>query len=86
MVIVSGFALKVSVTEWMILLSCIGLVVSLEMVNSTIEKICDHVNPHIHPSIKIIKDIAAGAVLWSALISAIIGLIIFLPKIVSLLF
>ncbi|CAN5488074.1 diacylglycerol kinase family protein [soil metagenome] len=85
MVIVAGFALKVSVTEWMILLSCMGVVISLEMLNSAIEKICDHVNPQIHPSIKTIKDIAAGAVLWSAVIAAIIGLLIFIPRIISLL-
>jgi diacylglycerol kinase len=84
MVIVAGFALKVSVTEWMILLGCIGVVVSLEMVNSALEKICDHVNPQIHPAIKVIKDIAAGAVLWSALISAIIGCLVFIPKLLHL--
>jgi undecaprenol kinase/diacylglycerol kinase (ATP) len=85
MVIVAGFALKVSVTEWMILLSCMGVVISLEMLNSAIEKICDHVNLEIHPNIKVIKDIAAGAVLWSAVIAAIIGLLIFIPRFISLL-
>ncbi len=84
MVIVAGFALRVSVTDWMILLSCMGVVISLEMINSAMEKICDHVNPKIHPSIKTIKDIAAGAVLWSAVIAAIIGLLIFIPRIISI--
>jgi undecaprenol kinase/diacylglycerol kinase (ATP) len=83
--IIDGFALSISVTEWMVLLSCIGVVVSLEMINSAIEKICDHVNPHLHPNIKVIKDIAAGAVLWTAITAAIIGLIIFLPKLFVLL-
>lgn len=85
MVIAAGFALRVSVTEWMILLSCMGVVISLEMLNSAIEKICDHVNPKIHPGIKTIKDIAAGAVLWSVVIAAIIGLLIFIPRIISVL-
>ena len=85
MVIVGGFGLRVSITEWMILLSCIGVVISLEMINSAIEKICDHVNPQIHPVIKVIKDVAAGAVLWAAVIAAIIGLLIFIPRIISLL-
>jgi len=84
MVIVAGFALRVNITEWMILLSCIGVVISLEMINSAIEKICDHVNPQIHPVIKVIKDVAAGAVLWAAIIAAIIGLLIFIPRIISL--
>lgn len=86
MVIIAGFILRVTITEWMILLSCIGVVVSFEMINSAVEKICDHVNPGIHPAIKVVKDIAAGAVLWSAVIAAIIGCIIFLPKLVHLLF
>ena len=86
LVIVTGFALSVSITEWMILLSCIGMVVSLEMINSALEKLSDHVTPQVHPAIKLVKDIAAGAVLWSALVSAIIGLIIFLPKLLRLVF
>jgi diacylglycerol kinase len=85
MVIVAGFVLRVSITEWMILLSCIGVVITLEMINTAIEKICDHVNPQIHPTIKVIKDIAAGAVLWSAVIASIIGLIIFIPRFILLL-
>ena len=56
MVIVAGFGLQVSITEWMILLSCIGVVISLEMINSAIEKICNHVTPEMHPAIKVIKD------------------------------
>ena len=86
LVILTGFALKVSLTEWMILLSCIGMVVSLEMINSALEKLSDHVTPHFHPSIKLVKDIAAGAVLWAALVSSIIGVIIFLPKLLRLVF
>ena len=85
MVIICGFALRVSITEWMILLSCIGVVVSLEMINSAIEKICDHIHPHFHPVIGTIKDIAAGAVLWAAIIAAIIGLLIFIPRLIQLL-
>ena len=84
MVIVAGFGLHVSITEWMILLSCIGVVVSLEMINSAIEKICNHVNPEIHPTIKVIKDVAAGAVLWASIIAAIIGLLIFIPRAILL--
>ena len=84
MVIVAGFALRVSITEWMILLSCIGVVVSLEMLNSAIEKICNHVTPEIHPAIKVIKDVAAGAVLWASIIASIIGLLIFIPRAIEL--
>jgi undecaprenol kinase/diacylglycerol kinase (ATP) len=82
-VVIAGFLLSISVIEWMMVLACIGVVIALEMINSAIEKFCDHVNPQVHPTIKFVKDIAAGAVLWVAVISAIIGAIIFLPKIFS---
>lgn len=84
LVIAGGFALNIALSEWVVVLGCIGVVISLEMLNSAVEKLCDHVNPHIHPNIKIIKDLAAGAVLWSAVAAAIIGCIIFLPKLASL--
>ena len=59
-----------------------GLVLAMEMTNSVIEKLIDFLNPAQHPQIKWIKDVAAGAVLWTAVLSAIIGTIIFLPKII----
>jgi undecaprenol kinase/diacylglycerol kinase (ATP) len=72
---------RVSLTEWIFLLLCIGAVLSLEMLNSALEKLCDLVQPDLHPQIKIIKDVAAGAVLWASGISALTGALIFLPKI-----
>ena len=79
--VILSFMLSISIKEWIAILLCIGLVLSLEMINSALEKLCDLVHPSFHPSVKIIKDISAGAVLWASLISAIIGLLIFLPKI-----
>lgn len=79
--IATGFMLRISNTEWMAVLLCIAMVISLEMINASIEKLCDMVEPDFHPGIKFIKDIAAGAVLVSAVVSLIIGIIIFLPKI-----
>ncbi|MCC6288120.1 MAG: diacylglycerol kinase family protein [Chitinophagaceae bacterium] len=79
--IATGFILHISNTEWIAVLLCIAMVISLEMINASIEKLCDMVEHNFHPAIKIIKDIAAGAVLVSAVVSLIIGLIIFLPKI-----
>ncbi len=84
-VIISGFIFKVNEIEWMMLLLCIGLVIGAEMLNSALEKICDLVHKDFHPTIKIIKDVSAAAVLWLAIISAIIGIIIFLPKLIALL-
>ncbi len=85
LVIIAGFVFKLSLFEWVIILVCIGLVLALEMMNSVIEKLIDHLHPHRHQQIKWIKDVAAGAVLWAAIISAVIGAIIFIPKVLALL-
>ena len=71
----------ISATEWLVLLLCIAAVFALEMINSAIERICDMIQPDLHPTIKIIKDVAAGAVFLSSIISFVVGMIIFLPKI-----
>ena len=83
MVTTAGWFFGISLQEWCIVLLCIGLVISLEMANHALEKICDAVHEGPHPLIRIAKDVAAGAVLWSALISVVIGMLIFLPKIFS---
>lgn len=80
-----AFILHVSATEWIILLMCIALVIGLEMINASIEKLCDLVHKDFHPSIKFIKDVTAASVLWVSIISAVIGSIIFIPKITVLL-
>ena len=77
----AGIYFSLSATEWMILLICFAVVLSFEMINSAIEKLCDLVCPEINPVIKKVKDMCAGAVLFSAIITFIIGCIIFLPKI-----
>jgi undecaprenol kinase/diacylglycerol kinase (ATP) len=84
-VVLVGWLLKLTSAEWMVLLGCIASVLSFEMINSAIEKICNLVHPTYHPAIKTIKDMAAGAVLFVSVISSIIGAIIFLPKILQLL-
>lgn len=84
-VIAASLALQVSTIEWMVVLLCIALVIGLEMLNSALEKLCDLVEPNYHPTIKMIKDVSAAAVVLSAIISVVIGIIIFLPKIMLLL-
>jgi len=81
MVIIFGFLFKVHVAEWILLILCISAVISLEMINSSIEMLADKVEPEKDTVIGKLKDIAAGAVLISAIASAIIGLMIFLPKV-----
>ena len=83
MVIVSGWVFSVSTIEWCLLIFAIGLVFAMEMLNSSIEKITDKINPDYDRTAGLIKDIAAGAVLVSALAALCIGIIIFLPKIIE---
>lgn len=83
-VFLSGILLSISITEWLIILLFTALVISLEMFNSALEKVCDHISPDWHPQIKVIKDMAAGAVLWASILSLLAGLCIFIPKIIDL--
>lgn len=81
LVIIAGFIFTISLTEWMLILICTGFVLCMEMMNTAIEQLCDVVHKEIHPAIRVIKDISAGAVLVSAIIAAICGAVIFIPKI-----
>lgn len=80
-VILCGFYFRITKIEWMICLILFALVLSLELVNTAIESVVDLASPDIHPLAKLSKDAAAGAVLISAIISAVIGLMIFIPYI-----
>lgn len=83
-VVVAGFVLQISPMEWAAVLLCCGMVISAEMVNTSIEKMCDLIEPNHNEKIRIIKDMAAGAVLVCAIAAACVGLIIFVPKIIAL--
>ncbi len=82
--IILGAVFKISPGQWLAILFFIALVLSLEMINSAIEKLCDMVSKDFHPGIKRIKDIVAGAVLLASVFSLIAGMIIFIPKIIQL--
>ena len=81
--VLTGFGLKISSTEWLFVLFCIAMVLVTEMINTGMEKLCDLTETGFHPAIRIIKDIAAGAVLVSAIASLCAGIMIFLPKILG---
>lgn len=83
LVVIFGTVLKLSVTEWCICLVLFGMVMSLELVNTAVEAVVDLVTKERHPLAKIAKDTAAGAVLIAAIMAAITGLIIFVPKILA---
>lgn len=82
--VLAGVVLGLTRMEWLVLLLCTAVVISLEMMNSAVERICNLYTTEFHPAIKIIKDVAAAAVLWSALIALIIGIVIFLPHVLAL--
>ena len=71
--------------EWIICLLLIGIVMMMELLNTAIENVCDAVTDKENHYIKIAKDTAAGAVLVIAIVSAIIGLMIFIPRIMEVL-
>ena len=80
-----GFAFQISESEWLAILICCGLVLGGECVNTAIEHAVDLAMPDRHPDAKAAKDEAAGAVLLFAIASLIVGLVIFVPKILALL-
>jgi diacylglycerol kinase len=82
-VILLALYIDVSLVELAILLLCIGLVLAAEAFNSSIERMADYQSKEKHPEIKDIKDMAAGAVLISAIISLVIGVIILGPRLLA---
>lgn len=82
-VVMCGFLFKISYLEWLVCLILIGLVLMAEFFNTAIEYVVDLASPDIHPLAKLAKDTASAGVLMMAIISAIIGLIIFVPEIIE---
>ena len=77
---IAGFYFHITTTEWLFQTLAIGLVMSIEGLNTAVEKIADFIHPNYHERIGFIKDIAAGAVFYAAITAIIIGFIIYLPK------
>lgn len=79
-VVIAGLVTGLRMGEWVVLFLLIGGMLALEMVNTAIERVVDLVSSEWQPLAKQAKDVAAGAVLVFATISAIIGILIFIPK------
>ncbi|MCK5400946.1 MAG: diacylglycerol kinase family protein [Flavobacteriaceae bacterium] len=77
----AGFYYNISTTEWIIQILAIGLIISIEGLNTAIEEIADFIHPEQHKKIGLIKDFAAGAVFIFAIAAIIAGFIIYFPKI-----
>ena len=84
LVTLTGTLLQISASEWCICLLLFALVASLELVNTAVEAVVDLVTEEKKPLAKLAKDTAAGAVLFSAIVSVIVGCIIFLPYLLEL--
>ncbi|MET1078127.1 MAG: diacylglycerol kinase family protein [Pseudomonas sp.] len=78
-VVAAGAAFRVSALEWCLLILAIMAVWVAEALNTAVEQLCDLVSPEFHPLVKKAKDVAAAAVLCSALGAVAIGLVVFLP-------
>jgi len=86
LVIAMGFILGISRVEWLILVVIIAIVFITEILNSAIESLADYVSPEYSLIIKRVKDYCAAAVLIAAITSVVVGLLIFLPKVIQILF
>lgn len=84
-VVALGFLLAISKLEWLAILLSMALVVSLELINTAIELLCDKLHPNTDPDIGKVKDLAAAAVLFASLLSGVIGGIVFIPKLCEVL-
>lgn len=83
-VVMLSLLFPLSSVERSVMFLLIGTVLTLELFNTAFERLLDMLKPRIHPYVKVVKDMVAGAVLIGSLTSLIIGLIIFLPHIWSL--
>ena len=83
LVIIAGVWLKLSIAEWLFIIFAIGLVISAELFNTALEYIVDLISPEYNKKAGQIKDLIAAAVLICAITAAIIGLLIFIPRLMS---
>lgn len=80
LLIIAGFYFDINRYEWMMQILAFGLVLSIEGLNTAVEKIADFIHPEFHDRIGFIKDIAAGAVMFAAMAAMAVGMLIYIPK------
>lgn len=79
-----GFVLKISNIEWVLIILVIGLVILFEMINTAIEIDIDLTSPNYHPYARDTKDVAAGAVSVAVFIAGVVGMLVYLPKVIDI--
>ncbi len=82
-VLAFAFWLPLLPAEWALLLLVIGWVLTLELINTIVERILDIVKPNVHPYVRVVKDMAAGAVLIASFVAILVGIFIFLPHLIG---
>ncbi|MEK7498008.1 MAG: diacylglycerol kinase family protein [Patescibacteria group bacterium] len=85
-VIILGFIFRLGPTEWAVLTVCVTLVISLELINTVLEEMVDLASPEISETARKAKDISAAAVFTSSVGAILVGLLLFLPKILQFVF
>ena len=85
LVLAAGAGMGLTIEQWAILATVMGLVFQAELINTSIEAITDRASPDIHPLAKVAKDCAAAGVLVSALVAVVVGALIFAPALARLL-
>lgn len=80
LMIIAGFYFEIDRYEWIMQILTFGLVLSIEGLNTAVEKIADFIHPEFHDRIGFIKDIAAGAVMFAAMAALAVGMLIYIPK------
>lgn len=83
LVLMAAFWFKITRSEVLVILLCIGLVITAELLNTAIEVSLNYLSKEHHVDVEAAKDIAAGGVLVASIIAVIVGLIVFLPYVVS---
>jgi diacylglycerol kinase (ATP) len=86
LVIAAAFYFGLAAAEWILLLIVVGIVWAAEAINTALELIIDMVSPQKHPLAGRAKDVAAAAVLITAIIAALVGVILFAPHVLNRLF
>lgn len=84
--IILGFWLTLTSTEWLILILVIAAVLVLELINTSLEAMVDIVSPRIRPKAKVAKDVISSAVLIASVAAVVVGILLFGPKLLALLY
>lgn len=82
--IVMGIVFNINGLEWILIICIMGILLAVELLNTSIEAACDAISKHYNPLIKIAKDCGSGATFIIFTVTVILNLIIFIPKIIML--